>query len=55
MEGSRKVEIVTGFLCNNRCKFCSIGVRDQYKTTEQIKREIDRAVMEENPEEIMRQ
>ncbi|UCC91781.1 MAG: radical SAM protein, partial [Candidatus Aenigmatarchaeota archaeon] len=47
----KKVEIVTGFLCNNHCKFCSVGERRINRPLEEIKREIDRAV-EEEPYEI---
>ncbi len=47
----RKIEIVVGFKCNNNCKFCSIGERDFNKTTKQIKKDIDRAILEK-PKEI---
>jgi MoaA/NifB/PqqE/SkfB family radical SAM enzyme len=46
-----KIEIVTGFACNNFCKFCSVGKRDFNKTTEVIKGEIDEAAAEK-PEEL---
>lgn len=46
-----KVEIVVGFLCNSNCLFCSVGKRNFNKTTEQIKKDIDRAILE-NPREI---
>ncbi len=46
-----KVEIVTGFSCNNRCRFCSIGNRNFDKTTEQVKQDIRKAA-EETREEI---
>jgi MoaA/NifB/PqqE/SkfB family radical SAM enzyme len=53
MNEIRKIEIVTGFACNNNCMFCSVGdkLRSFDKTTEQIIADIDRAVSE-NPEEI---
>jgi MoaA/NifB/PqqE/SkfB family radical SAM enzyme len=49
----RKIEIVTGFTCNNNCLFCSVGdkLRSFDKTTKEIIADIDRAVLE-NPEEI---
>jgi MoaA/NifB/PqqE/SkfB family radical SAM enzyme len=46
-----KIEIVTGFSCNNNCKFCSVKRRDFDKTTEDIKKDIDRAI-KESPKEI---
>jgi len=53
MSEIRKIEIVTGFACNNNCMFCSVGdkLRSFDKTTEQILNDIDRAVAE-RPEEI---
>lgn len=53
MHGIRKIEIVTGFSCNNNCLFCSVGdkLRSFDKTTGEIMADIDRAVSE-NPEEI---
>jgi MoaA/NifB/PqqE/SkfB family radical SAM enzyme len=49
----RKIEIVTGFSCNNNCLFCSVGdkLRSFDKTTEEVMADIDRAVSEK-PEEI---
>jgi len=46
-----KIEIVTGFSCNNNCKFCSVRRRNFDKKTEDIKKDIDRAI-KENPKEI---
>jgi MoaA/NifB/PqqE/SkfB family radical SAM enzyme len=46
-----KIEIVTGFSCNQNCKFCSVRRGNFDKTTEQVKEDIDRAV-KENPKEI---
>jgi len=46
MELIQKVEIVTGFSCNNNCRFCSIGNRDFDKTTEQLKKDIQKASIE---------
>ena len=40
MEKIRKVEIVTGFSCNNFCKFCSVRKLNFDKTTQQIKKDI---------------
>lgn len=53
MKGIRKIEIVTGFACNNNCMFCSVGdkLRSFDKTTDEILADIDRAVAE-RPEEI---
>jgi MoaA/NifB/PqqE/SkfB family radical SAM enzyme len=53
MSDIRKIEIVTGFTCNNNCMFCSVGdkLRSFDKTTDEILDDIDRAVSE-NPEEI---
>lgn len=53
MSEIRKIEIVTGFSCNNNCKFCSVGdkLRSFDKTTEEVLADIDRAVSEK-PEEI---
>jgi MoaA/NifB/PqqE/SkfB family radical SAM enzyme len=53
MSGIRKIEIVTGFACNNNCLFCSVGdkLRSFDKTTEQVMVDIDRAALEK-PEEI---
>ena len=39
----QKVEIVTGFSCNNNCRFCSIGERSFDKSTETLKRDVERA------------
>ena len=48
-----KIEIVTGFTCNNNCLFCSVGdkLRSFDKTTGEVLADIDRAVSEK-PEEI---
>lgn len=48
-----KIEIVTGFACNNSCLFCSVGdkLRSFDKTTEQVMADIDRASLE-NPNGI---
>ncbi len=48
-----KIEIVTGFTCNNNCMFCSVGdkLRTYDKTTEEVMLDIDRACGE-NPSEI---
>ncbi len=53
MSEIRKIEIVTGFSCNNNCLFCSVGdkLRSFDKTTEEVLTDIDRAVSEK-PEEI---
>ena len=53
MNDIKKIEIVTGFTCNNNCLFCSVGdkLRSFDKTTEEILSDIDRAVYEK-PEEI---
>ncbi len=53
MVGINKVEIVTGFTCNNNCLFCSVGdkLRSFDKTTEEVLADIDRAVSEK-PREI---
>lgn len=48
----KKVEIVTGFACNNRCLFCSVGNRGEHKKTEEIKKEILKAIEEEKVKEI---
>lgn len=49
----RKIEIVTGFSCNNNCLFCSVGdkLRSFDKSTKEVIADIDRAVSE-NPVEI---
>jgi len=46
-----KIEIVTGFACNNACKFCSVGDRKESKPTALIKGEIDKA-RREAPDEL---
>ena len=46
----QKVEIVTGFSCNNNCRFCSIGKRDFDKTTDQVKEDIRKAAKETKKE-----
>jgi len=46
----QKVEIITGFFCNNNCKFCSVGERNFNKTTRQIKMDINRAFKETHNE-----
>jgi len=46
-----KIEIVTGFSCNQNCKFCSVRRGNFDKTTEEVKEDIDRAI-KENPKEI---
>lgn len=51
MQNKKKIEIVVGFACNNNCKFCSVGQRKSNKRTEEIKKDIDRAV-KENPYEL---
>lgn len=51
MDKGIKIEIVTGFACNNFCKFCSVGNRDFNKTTDVVKKEIDEAVAE-HPREL---
>ena len=38
-----KIEIVTGFSCNNNCRFCSTGNRNFNKSTDQLKQDIRRA------------
>ncbi len=45
-----KVEIVLGFSCNNRCRFCSIGGRKYDKDTKKIKKDIERASREDTKE-----
>ncbi|MCX8189717.1 MAG: radical SAM protein [Candidatus Diapherotrites archaeon] len=47
-----KVEIVLGFACNNNCLFCSVGNRNQNKSTEEIKKEIMLALGKDFAEEI---
>ncbi len=49
----KKIEIVTGFTCNNNCMFCSVGdkLRSFDKTTEEVLADVDRAVSEK-PREI---
>lgn len=53
MSEIRKIEIVTGFACNNNCLFCSVGdkLRSFDKSTGEVLADIDRAVLEK-PEEI---
>jgi MoaA/NifB/PqqE/SkfB family radical SAM enzyme len=46
-----KIEIVTGFSCNQNCKFCSVRQGNFDKTTKQVKEDINRAA-KENPMEI---
>jgi len=48
-----KIEIVTGFTCNNNCLFCSVGdkLRSFDKTTKEVLADIDRAISEK-PQEI---
>ena len=38
-----KIEIVTGFSCNNNCRFCSVGNRNFDKNTYQMKQDIRKA------------
>ena len=46
-----KIEIVTGFSCNNNCKFCSVRRFNFDKLTDEIKKDIERAI-KERPKEI---
>ncbi len=52
MNELKRVEIVVGFACNNRCLFCSIGAKNENKSTEQIKKEIIKAIKKDKAREI---
>jgi len=46
-----KIKIVTGSICNNACRFCSLGRRRESKSTRFMKEEIDMACAEA-PDEL---
>jgi len=46
-----KIEIVTGFSCNNNCLFCSVRRKRYDKSLEELKKDIDLSV-KERPKEI---
>ncbi|MEM5806791.1 MAG: radical SAM protein [Candidatus Aenigmatarchaeota archaeon] len=47
-----KVDVTTGFSCNQNCRFCYTKQKDYDKNTKQIKGEIDKICSKENPNEI---
>jgi MoaA/NifB/PqqE/SkfB family radical SAM enzyme len=51
MEDLVKVEIVTGFTCNNNCLFCSVRRKTFDKTFDELKSDIEQAA-KDDPKEI---